>query len=59
LNYQRELCEDEIYLKKPKLEDAGQIRQFREEILAAQDKDKFAGCFGLEECASVEEWIRL
>lgn len=51
-------CEvDDIYLKKPTAEDAEEIGRFREDILAAGDKDAFAGCFGLAECESVEKWI--
>lgn len=47
----------DIYLKKVSIEYAEDIETFREEILVVNDKDSFAGCFGLRECESVEKWI--
>ncbi len=47
-----------ITLKKLTEEYAADIRAFREEILKANDNDAFAGCFGLRECLSVEDWIK-
>lgn len=50
---------DIIELKAPSHEYAADIWQFRQEILEkdAGSKDQFAGCGGLENCTSAEEWI--
>jgi len=48
---------DEIILKKPTMEYADDIMQFRQEILDANDPDAFAGCGNLEECTTAKEWI--
>ena len=50
---------DIIELKAPSPEYAADIWQFRQEILEkdAGNKDQFAGCGGLENCTSAEEWI--
>lgn len=48
----------DITLKIPTIEYADDIEEFRREILEADDKDAFAGCFGLGECESVADWIK-
>lgn len=48
---------ESIKLIEPTMDYEEDIWQFRQEILAANDKDKFAGCGNLEECLSVREWI--
>lgn len=48
----------EIRLIKPTMEYAQEIERFRQEVLDAGDADCFAGCCNLEDCASVEDWIR-
>ena len=48
---------DEIILKKPTIEYADDIMQFRQEIIDAKDPDAFAGCGNLEECKTAQEWI--
>lgn len=47
----------DITLKRPTAKYARDIEEFRREILESNDKDAFAGCFGLEECESVADWI--
>ncbi len=49
----------ELMLIKPCIEYADEIMQFRKEILASVDKDKFAGCGNLSGCSTAEEWISL
>lgn len=46
-----------ITLKRPTEKYTRDIEEFRREILEANDKDAFAGAFGLEECESVADWI--
>lgn len=48
---------DAITLLIPKLSYADDIWRFRQEIFDSSDEDKFAGCSGLENCASADEWI--
>lgn len=48
---------DKIKLIEPTIEYEEDIWNFRKEILAASDKDKFAGCGTLKESSSAEEWI--
>ncbi|MDE5779115.1 MAG: GNAT family N-acetyltransferase [Lachnospiraceae bacterium] len=48
----------DISLKIPTTKYARDIEEFRREILEANDKDAFAGCFGLKECESVADWIK-
>ena len=47
----------DICLKRPTIEYASDIEEFRREILEANDKDAFAGAFGLEESELVTDWI--
>ena len=47
----------DIFLKRPTLEYEEDIEKFRREVLESNDKDAFAGCFGLKECESVSNWI--
>lgn len=47
---------DEIILMHPDESFAEDIWAFRREIEESNDEDRFAGCGGLEKCASVEEW---
>ena len=47
----------DIVLKRPAEKYIRDIEEFRKEILEANDKDAFAGCFGLEKCKSVAGWI--
>ncbi len=47
----------DIVLKRPTKRYTRDIEEFRREILEANDKDAFAGCFGLEKCESVADWI--
>lgn len=42
---------------EPTVEYAEDIWQFRQEIIFANDEDKFAGCGNLEQCESAKEWI--
>lgn len=46
-----------IKLMEPTTDYEEDIWQFREEIIASKDKDKFAGCGNLEQCSSAREWI--
>lgn len=48
---------EEIELVKPSMDYAKQIMDFRNEILQADDHDSFAGCSGLNEYQSCEEWL--
>ncbi|MDE7298813.1 MAG: GNAT family N-acetyltransferase [Lachnospiraceae bacterium] len=48
---------DAIKLIEPTAEYEEDIWQFRQEILASNDRDKFAGCGTLEKCSSAREWI--
>ncbi len=48
---------DPIVLMEPTAAYADDIWQFRQEIIASDDRDKFAGCGSLEQCASAQEWI--
>ena len=48
---------DALTLKIPTMDYAEDIWRFHDEILAAGDKDSFAGCGGLEDCESAAEWI--
>lgn len=48
---------DHIKLINPTQDYAKDIWRFRQEIIDSSDEDKFAGCSGLEECASADEWI--
>lgn len=47
----------DIKLVEPAMAYAGDIWQFRQEIMDSDDRDKFAGCGNLESCASAGEWI--
>lgn len=47
----------EIQLIEPTIDYEQDIWQFREELIAAKDQDKFAGCGNLEKCLSAREWI--
>ena len=47
---------EKIILMRPDESFAADIWAFRQEILDSDDKDKFAGCGGLEKCSSAEEW---
>lgn len=46
-----------IKLTEPTAEYEEDIWRFRQEIIASNDKDKFAGCGNLERCSSAKEWI--
>jgi len=48
---------DHIRLIPPTNHFANDIWRFRQEIIDSTDADKFAGCSGLEDCTSAEEWI--
>ena len=48
-----------IRLVKPSMEYAEEIMQVRGELFEAKDASKFAGCGGLENCNTAEEWIKL
>lgn len=48
---------NEMILVKPTIEYEEQIRQLRQEILDAEDKDAFAGCCWLEDYQNIKEWI--
>ncbi len=47
----------DIVLKRPTKKYTRDIEKFRREILETNDKNAFAGCFGLEKCESVADWI--
>ena len=47
----------DITLKKPAIEYANDIMQFRQEIIDANDPDAFAGCGNFDECKTAQEWI--
>ncbi len=47
----------DIVLKRPTKKYTRDIEEFRKEILETNDKDAFAGCFGLEKCESVADWL--
>ena len=47
----------DIRLIEPTMAYEKEIWQFRQEVMDSDDKDKFAGCGNLEECASAGEWI--
>ena len=47
---------DELRLVRPTSKYAEQVMAFREELLAAKDCDPFAGCSGLEDVCSFDEW---
>lgn len=46
-----------IKLIEPTTEYEEDIWRFRQEIIASNDRDKFAGCGDLETCQSAKEWI--
>ena len=46
-----------IKLIAPSIEYKEDILSFRQEILAANERNAFAGCSFLGTCASVEEWL--
>lgn len=48
---------DSIKLIEPIMAYENDIWQFRQEIMDSNDRDKFAGCGNLENCASAREWI--
>lgn len=48
---------NEIKLITPTLEYSNDIMEFRNEILNSDDKDSFAGCGSLGECATAKEWL--
>ncbi len=52
---------DSIELIEPNNQFAGQIWDFRQEILDfdADNEDRFAGCMSLDTASSAEEWIRI
>ena len=52
---------DTLRLTEPNMHYAGQIWDFRKEVLEADadNEDRFAGCMSLEESSSAEEWIRI
>lgn len=52
---------DTLRLTEPDMHYAGQIWDFRKEVLEADadNEDRFAGCMSLEESSSAEEWIRI
>ena len=51
----------DIRLLEPSIEYAGQIEDFRNEVLEADADcgDIFAGCFGMSDMTSGEDWIRI
>lgn len=49
----------EIILVKPSATYAGQVMQFRTELLAANDADSFAGCSSLQNFDSFADWLDL
>lgn len=48
-----------LRLEKPALTYADELDAFRREVLAAGDADSFAGCYQMENCATMEEWLAL
>lgn len=48
---------DLLKLVRPTEKYASQVMAFREELIATQDPDSFAGCAGLEGVDSFSEWI--
>lgn len=49
-----------IRLRKPTMQDAGQVMSLKEEILASDHGgDAFAGCGELRQAATMEEWLRV
>ena len=49
----------ELQLVLPDETYAEEIMAFRQEILLVKDEDAFAGCSGLENCATFEAWLTL
>lgn len=49
---------EEIQLIEPTMEYADDIMMFRKELIEANDKDSFAGCSGLKNCFTAEEWLK-
>lgn len=48
----------EIRLRKPTMQDAGQVMSLRDEIMEADcGGDAFAGCGELRQAATMEEWL--
>lgn len=50
---------EEIRLVKPSMKYDKDIMLFREEIIEAHDHNTFAGCYGLEQCSTAEEWLNI
>lgn len=50
---------EEIRLVKPSMKYDKDIMLFRQEIMEAHDHSTFAGCYGLEQCSTTEEWLNL
>lgn len=50
---------DQIMLVRPSMEHAGQVMQLREELIAANDADSFAGCSSLENYDDYSAWFDL
>lgn len=50
---------NEIKLVKPSIKYDKDIMQFRQEIIEANDHNAFAGCYGLEQCSTTEEWLNI
>ena len=47
----------QITLVRPSMEYAGQVMQFREELIVANDADSFAGCSSLENFDDYSAWL--
>lgn len=50
---------DQIMLVCPSVEYAGQVMQLREELIAVNDADSFAGCSNLENYDDYSAWLDL
>ena len=46
-----------IKLIHPSIEYKEDILSFRQEIIEANERNSFAGCYSLKICASIEEWL--
>lgn len=49
---------DEILLLRPGPEHEKEVWALRQEILESCDHDRFAGCAGLEECETYQDWLQ-
>lgn len=50
---------ESLRLVRADMRYAAEIEAFRTEVLSASDDDAFAGCCWLEECETVEKWLKL